>query len=439
MDMKLVAMGAIVALVVAGIGTYLVVNHDADDSPDGGDFKLGNLTVLGNADNDDDLDNDDVSTIEGVIASGSWDKSKNPLADANNDGRVDADDVSYLRNLMKRSEADPTVMYYYNSWNEIGSLRFPVTGNIGTMYWEQADLSILLGLWDRVKAVGYGSLNEIKNPGWESLYSYGKGYNAEPEVVAKSNREAGVTAVIAYIQSDGSAKEIDKYLKGTQSPIDLVCLPLSMNARVVTGGVLFCAEERSEKYMSYQSQVIDYMSEKLSKVKDAPTCVTIMMKADTSTSNIRFLNMSVNGESNGLYTYMKDSPSKVYVVEPTSSYATHTDIEWLNLKNPDWILCCSSGAWKSGNTREQNQAQFDQECKDWFSSTTAYSKKQIIGTANGTMNSFFGCFAYLKLLSFMYDEIDVAYANEVMQKFFDEGFAYFNLENMPNYQFYRVS
>ena len=43
MDMKLVAMGAIVALVVAGIGTYLVVDHDADDSPDGGNFKLGNL------------------------------------------------------------------------------------------------------------------------------------------------------------------------------------------------------------------------------------------------------------------------------------------------------------------------------------------------------------------------------------------------------------
>lgn len=437
MDTKIVAVIVVVALVaVGGVAIYAV---NSSNSSNDEYLATGNLTVLGNADNDDKLTDHDIDIIQEIIDSGTWRKSAYPLADANNDGVVNSDDISYLKNLMKGKDAESTVMYYYNTWSEVGSVRFPVTGNIGTMYWEQADLAILLGLWDRVKAVGYGSLSEAKNPGWESLYSYGKGYNAEPEVVAKSYDEAGVTAVIAYIQSDGTAKDIDAYLKGIDSKIDLLCLPTSMNGRVVTAGVLLCCEERSEKYISYYDEVMKYVHDTIGDVSDPPTCVTIMLKSTSNTGDIRFLNMSTTGESNGLYTYMLASPSTVYIVEPTNSYATHTDIEWLNSKNPDWIIFCSSGAWTSGNTKEQNQAQFDQECVDMFSSTSAYKNKQIVATANGTMNSFFGCFAYPKLLSYLYDEIDDDYADKMIQNFFDAGFAYYTLETMPSYEFYTMA
>ena len=439
MNNKMIAAVAVVViLLVAGVGAYMIVGSDSGSSKKDDNLATGNLTVLGNADNDNNLDSNDIRVIREIIDSGYWNKKVYPLADANNDGKIDESDVGYLENLMKGKDASPTKMYYYDSWDEVRSVRFPVTGNIGTMYWEQADLAILLGLWDRVKAVGYGSLSEAKNPGWESLYSYGKGYNADPEVVAKSYKEVGVTAVIAYIQSDGSAKDIDAYLKGTNSPIDLLCLPLSMNARVVTGGVLLCAEERSEKYIGYYDQVMEYVQGKIGNKTNAPSCVTIMLKANTTTSDMRVLNMSVNGESNGLYTYMNQSPSKVYIVEPTTSYGTSTDIEWLNKTNPDWIIFCSSGAWPTTNTQAENQALFEKECKEIFGSTTAYENKNIVATANGTMNSFFGCFAYAKLLSFLYDEIEDSFADKMVQTFFDEGFAYYTLDNMPSYRFYSL-
>lgn len=446
MDKKIAAIAVAVIIIVAGVAAVFAVNNGNGKSDDnkgdsgvGEKTVIGNLTVLGNADNDDDLDEDDVALIRQIAESGSWDKDKYPLADANNDGKIDLNDVTYLENLLKRTDATPTLMYYFNTWGEVASVHFPITGNIGTMYWEQADLAILLGLWERVKAVGSGSLTDVKNPGWQSLYSYGKGYNAEPEVVAKSYDEAGVTAVIAYIQSDGTAKDIDAYLKGTNSKIDLLCLPTSMNGRIVTGGVLFCAEERSEKYMAYYNEVMEYVDQKIGGKTNAPSCVTIMVKSNSSTSDLRFLNMSTNGESNGLYTYMNSSPATVYIVEPTSSYATHTDIEWLNGKNPDWILFCSSGAWNSGNDEAQNQAQFEQECKDLFSSTNAFKNKQIVATANGTMNSFFGCFAYAKLLSFMFDEIENSFADKMIDVFFEEGFAYYTLDSMPSYKFYTMA
>lgn len=439
MNEKMIAIAVVLITVVAGGAGALYFMNSDNSSDDDKNIATGNLTVLGNADNDNNLDDNDIGTIRSIIDSGDWDKTASPLADANNDNTVDEKDITYLENLMKRSSAENTLMYYYNTWGDVDSIRFPVTGNIGTMYWEQADLAILLGLWDRVTAVGSGSLSDTKNPGWSSLYSYGKGWNADPEVVAKSYEDAGVTAVIAYIQSDGTAKDIKSYLEGVDSPIDLLCLPTSMNGRVVTAGVLLCAEERSEKYINYYDDIMQYMQDNIGNVTDAPSCVTVMLKANSDTGNIRFLNMSTNGESNGLYTYMKESPSEVYIVEPTTSYATHTDIEWLNGKNPDWIICCSSGAWTSGNTESANQAQFDEECRDIFGSTTAYSEKHILGTANGTMNSFFGCFAYLKLLSYMYDEIDSSYADRMIQNFFDEGFAYYNLDNMPSYKFYMMS
>jgi hypothetical protein len=434
----IIAIVLVAILAVAAIAAARMLTGGDKSSDEEKYLATGNLTVLGNADNDNKLTDHDIEIINDIIKAGVWNKKAYPLADANNDGVVNESDISYLKNLMKGKNATPTKMYYYNTWNEIGSVRFPVTGNIGTMYWEQADLAILLGLWDRVKAVGSGSLSEEKNPGWQSLYSYGKGYNAEPEVVAKSYEAAGVTAVIAYIQGDGTAKDIDAYLKGTNSKIDLLCLPTSMNGRVVTAGVLLCCEEQSEKYMKYYDEVMAYVQDKIGNVKDAPSCVTVMMRSTTTTADIRFLNMSTTGESNGLYTYMLQSPSEVYIVEPTNSYATHTDIEWLNSKNPDWIIFCSSGAWTTGNTQEQNMAQFKQECDDIFSSTTAYKNKHIVATANGTMNSFFGCFAYPKLLSYLYDEIEDDYADKMVQAFFDEKFAYYTLDNMPSYQFYSM-
>ena len=438
MDKKITAI-LIVAILVIAAASIAVILNGGDDSNNNENKVTGNLTVLGNADNDNDLDENDITVIREIISAGYWDKTKYPYADANNDDKITEDDVTYLQNLMKRKNATPTLMFYENSYGDIASVRFPVTGNIGTMYWEQADLAILLGLWDRVKAVGSGSLSEVKNPGWTSLYSYGKGYNAEPEVVAKSYDAAGVTAVIAYVQGDGSAKEIDSYLKGTNSKIDLLCLPKTLNAGVVTGGVLLCAEERSEKYMAYHDEVMDYVEKKIGNKTNAPSCVTIMLKSNTSTSDLRFLNDSTTGVPNGLYTYMKQSPSTVYIVEPTNSYATHTDIEWLNGKNPDWIICCSYGAWTSGNTKEQNQAEFDKQCDDLFSSTNAYKNKQIICSANGTMNSYYGAFAYAKLLSYMYDEIEDSFADKMIQNFFDEKFAFYTLDNFPSYQFYTMS
>ena len=450
MEKKTTAAVAVLAVIILIGASYVVIsNNDKDGGDDDKITATGRVPIYGNVNNDDYLNSADLTALKQIVKDKedgkAWDKTTYPYADANHDGDVTSEDVTYLETILEKKVS--TKLYYVNTWGTVSSCNYPDTtkGNIGTMYWEQASLTVLLGLWNtRVTACGSGSLSDLTNPGWSELYSYdsngGKGYNASVEtVLASATNSAKVVSLVAYMQGDGTAKDIYDAAIESGSTMN-VLVPSNANdlSYVLTMGILLGAEEKAQEYVSIVDGNIEYMKEKTAGYtsETAPTVMVVMLKAATTTSDILVLGPSSTGSANGLYKYMVKTPSKVIEPDPATSFYTQVTADWIVQQNPDYILFCSSGLWSSSDSDATVQSKAQAAAEKFFGGTQAYKNGHIICTANGTMNSFIGGFAFLDLIQTIYPEIDASYASEMYASYFKDGDGWvnYNLEDSPTYK-----
>ncbi len=95
MKIKIITIVAATAVVVGAIGAYALLNDADGDSV----YVDASLAIMGNANEDSKIDQDDLDIIEEII-SGETDPADHPLADANNDGDVDQEDADLLRDMI---------------------------------------------------------------------------------------------------------------------------------------------------------------------------------------------------------------------------------------------------------------------------------------------------------------------------------------------------
>lgn len=390
------------------------------------------LMIYGNANNDDYLDQKDVVALERMVEQGSWDSTSAPYADANNDGNVDSADVSYLEGILRKRS---TVLYFTNTWGDINSVRYPVTGDVGTMYWEEADLAILLGIWGRVTACGYGSLTEDKNPGYRDRFSYGElGNKVEFETVL----ESGVSVLIGYGGNDGSTRDIISSSKASGANIDVVSLDLyDAKSRVLMAGVIFGCEDRAHSYVDDCDGIQSYMDGVLDGIDPTDNPTVFICQVDSNhndTGNIRMYGPTTRS---GIYTYLDQTPADIVLPEGSTSHYVNVDIEFVLENNPDYIVF-SSSMWSSSLTEEEVRESFLETAERLFGSTRAYEEGNIIATSYGTMNSYLSGYASPMLISQIYDEVDSEYAADVYDSWYDKGFVYYSADEMPQYQFYNL-
>ncbi len=436
MDNKKVLAIAAVLIIIAAACAAVVMSKGDDDGKNGkGDVKITDrLLVYGNANSDDYLDDKDLAFLEDLVKDPSkWDKTKNPYADANTDGVIDQKDVDLLKEFLNKEKS---TMYYTDVWGGISSVHYPVTGNLGTMYWEQACMTVVLGIWDRVSACGYGSLTEQTNPGWEKLYSYGKGYNADVEVMMAGHEKAGVDAIIAYTQSDGTAKDLIAAVEKSKIDMDVIAAPTQVGQveAILTLGVLLGAEERAQEYAGYCDQAMDFVNDSLKDVKDKPTVMLCMVKNSANTGDILVLGPASKSTPNGLYTYMSQAPVDLIVPENYSDFYTSVTAEWIAQQNPDYLIVLGPGVANSSNMSDAElKDAWESRCEELFGATDAYKNGHIVGLANGVMNSAEGGFAYPALLSHIFPQIDKEKAEQFLRIWEDEKFIYYKLSDKPTY------
>lgn len=424
MDNRLIVILIVAILAVASVGTLFMLGQS--DSKGQEVKPTGRLVAYGNANNDDYLDERDLDLIKD-IANGDkeWDKTANSFADVNVDGDIDSEDVEHLEKILNKEKCK---MYYLDVWGGISSIKYPITGSLGTMYWEQADMAILLGVWDRVEACGSGSMKDFANPGWRDKTSIGNGYNAEPELILST----GVDAFLAYTQKDGTALQLKELIEKTGSEMDLLAPPITDKvAAVITYGVLLSCEERAYEYATECDKVIEYMNEKLSGYTEetAPTVIVCQVRATSNVGDILVLGPATLSSANGWYTYMEMTPSKVILPDPYQDFYTSVTAEWIDSHDPDYILF--TGPY-GGLTEEEAQAKFEEKAEELFGGTRAYEENHIISAAGSTLHSNFFAFGYLKVLAQIYDEIDEGYADEVWNLWFERGYCYYEPEEMPS-------
>ena len=131
---------------------------------------------------------------------------------------------------------------------------------------------------------------------------------------------------------------------------------------------------------------------------------------------------------------MQMTPVNIINPPNANAYSDYVDIDWINMKNPDWIVFCGSGLYSTDKPDSVVQSEFEEWSEKLFSSTNAYKNGNIISTNNGTMASFPGPFAFLSLISPIFDEIDPEYAQSMYDRWVDEDFALYEFEEMPTFK-----
>ena len=120
---QIIAIAVVACVAVGGVGiAYMFMdNNDDAESPYRSADTSGRLMVMGNANNDDYLDEQDIDTLREIIDSGVWDKNKHPYADANNDGVVDEQDIAWVRDMI---DGKKTMIYLMTVENHFLTMFF---------------------------------------------------------------------------------------------------------------------------------------------------------------------------------------------------------------------------------------------------------------------------------------------------------------------------
>ena len=226
------------------------------------DVNSNRLVVYGNANNDDTIDERDLAIIQSYAAGTStWSKSLAPFADANADGKIDQSDVDLVKKIVSKETCKVKYLNYKNHPTEV---TYPLpTDKIGTTYYQAASMAQMLGLWDNVTACGSGSLNNISSPGWESKYSYGPGYNVDPQTVVDS----GVHTVICYTQTDTTASQMVELVERTGIDLNVLCINHEHLLKCVCSyGFLFDKTDITDKYLATADECSESIIESMTPV-----------------------------------------------------------------------------------------------------------------------------------------------------------------------------
>lgn len=161
MDKKvmIIAIIAVVAVAAAGVVVLTMGSHNSSD--DNGkivgntiaeaDFpnKDSRLWVYGNANEDDKIDNADVTYLEEIVAGT---KTATRLADANADGKVDSKDVDYLKSIIGAGADTKIDVYYIDNYFKVAKVSWPVK-SIATTYCSGVYTCEVTGLTGKVKMI----------------------------------------------------------------------------------------------------------------------------------------------------------------------------------------------------------------------------------------------------------------------------------------------
>ncbi len=260
MNNKIIAVVVVAVLLIAAACVVLLRDGGGDSyrSPD----TTGRLMIFGNADNNDYLDEDDISTLRSII---DGEMEPTPLADANQDGTIDEDDIAFVQRLVDREPGVVYYQYYYDETLTVGSCDYPIQYicSVGT---NVAMLLKSLGVEDKIHLIDGGSKDSVL---FADLLEKDKAsssvLNADVEIVSNSDVQAIVTE-----DSPSYIKNQDTF---EMAGIDVIRLSSSSAERsvgsILTIGFILQEEQRSHEYAEFCDGILADLDEKLSVLDDS--------------------------------------------------------------------------------------------------------------------------------------------------------------------------
>lgn len=413
---KLVAIAVIAIMLVAGLCGAAIILRDDDNGYE--PSVTGNVKVLGNANNDDYIDEHDAELLK-ELSGKEWNKEKYPYADANNDGVIDSKDVEIVESIINGTDCK---VYYYDIYDSLVSVNYPVKhSRIGVSYWQQAELATLLGMWGNV-VLASTSTTDSNSHRYDTSH-IDKSFKSS-KITSELILETKCDLVIASQgKSDVVQAAVDVDPNITSYYVD-VSKSSTYVSTVLTLGVLVNENDKAQAYADYVYSVKEKLEDGLSKITEKANVVITMMYENQSTRANIAVECDGTGAADmiGMIANVYDSPKK-----STSNYRLDVEKDWFIQncgKEFDYIIIEQEGTdTKKVNdtyyTPEMYNERFE-EAISYYKDTEAYSAGKILGTTY-SYNSFGGYANLLYLAYLLYPDVFTQEDGwDALQNYFNE-------------------
>ena len=421
MDKRILAVIAIIAVVVIAAAALLLLNPGNGGDKDKTVDMDTRLYIYGNANNDDYLNNDDVSTLESIISSGSWNKAKNPYADANQDGKIDKSDVDVVKKFIKGEEAR---MYYLSSEWGVKYINFPLSKDkIAVTLDYGLVVCSILDIYDGVKGAETKLLakGEIRYPGLHSMEDLGdQRKDATGFVERVLNKGYDVVMGRPYtdtydlLRNSGQDCEhiMLNYTKDYGHRMD------NISALLMTA-YMFNIPEKGHEYCSHFDKIHDEINSKMVGLDKKSYVMTYAnIPFDTDVTEVTVETEASSGGSFGTYWFASLLPMK-NAAKPAANGEYKMLLEDLITANPDYIIVTLWGI-NDDDTPESAQAQFNEYAKI-LKNTRAYKEGHIFGVSYESIGTQLGIASSYLMASFLWpDMFDKETGYKQMQETYDK-------------------
>ena len=288
----------IVAAVIVIVAAFAVLANNNENNDDQNDtsksFDDVRLKIYGNTNGDDVIDSKDRELLEHIISCNTdsdetndidW-ETEYPFADADYDGDLDSDDLNTISKIIN---GESTRMYYYNFYDRVTYVNYPIGQNIGAEY---LNLQLLPAIksYGMLKAVDSTTLKTYGSgdvyPGIGSMADMGEWRNITIESLANLYAEGTIDTFIQWTGGQNTDYIWDKAVQsGLADRMSFVIVPCQ--GPEVINGVLMLAcmlgdQSLSDDYRGWYDEAIQMFD----AIGDRKKTVTIVRCYDTNASSI---------------------------------------------------------------------------------------------------------------------------------------------------------
>jgi len=269
----------VLSIIVVVIGVFNVIKDDSNDYNKGVDsYPIGRLWVLGNANNDDFINQNDVDYINNILSEGVINYREHIMCDANYDGNIDSGDIKQVQDLIAGTA---NKMWYINVDKKICSFNITTDKYILTIHPSPTEEVILLNPElivasdDYVTQTCYSQFRDIIPSNFSTV---GDMFDPDIEAIIKTYNKYGSLIVVL-----GTADYFAPTLESQVEPFDIQVVRLpSWESGIVAPGILTLGyllgeTENAYRYLKWHDRIINKIKEKVSLIPDEDRVKLIMI------------------------------------------------------------------------------------------------------------------------------------------------------------------
>ncbi len=396
---------AIAIAIVAIAAAAVLLTQEKSDEYRSSD-STGRLMIMGNANNDDYLDQSDIDALEKLKGTSDW-ANDHPLADANNDGSITQADIDMVKRMVKREAMDIYYAYSSDSGLNISKVSYPIKNYL--MVGDDVSIALQsISATSKCKGVAVSDFSDPINSWVGNLAHIGdKSTSADvalATIVADKDTVLITSAASRYLTNQDAFElagiKVIRMNLGTGTSGNIAA-----NYGLLTMGYLLGLEDKANEVVKFSDDLIKQIQDKVGGIQDSKRAKAIVANR---TANI-------SGKTSEYYYIAKLAGAKNMIDENSSytSFNVSKGDDWLYGMDVDYILHFTSLGYGDAD-KQKTFSSYDTNFKetDAYKAHNYYLMNANMPTAIGVAFSAAAMYPDLFSEDFGYNAL-----NEYIQKY----------------------